>query len=201
MEQTRLDRSKVKPAADIYSRAFFDYPQFLCYHPSREWRMRHFTDYCEVGLRFALRYGEVYAIPDFKGVICWFAPHQNHFTTAMYLTTRGFIGQSILIGWKNLSRILACEEHAAKAHREILPGAHWYLWGLAVDPEYQGQGIGSRLMEPGLKRADEQGLPTYLETHDEQNVAYYQKRGFELRRAECVPGVGLRFWCLVHQPG
>lgn len=201
MEEIRLDSSKIKPAADIYSRAFVDYPQFLCYHPSKVWRIRHFTSYCEVGLRFALRYGEVYASPDFKGVICWFAPHKNHFTTAMYLRIPGFLRQAILIGWKNLSRITTCEDYAAKVHREIMPGPHWYLWGLAVDPEYQRQGIGSRLMEPGLRRADNLGLPTYLETHDDQNIAYYQKNGFELVRSECVPGIGLSFWCFVHQPG
>jgi hypothetical protein len=56
-------------------------------------------------------------------------------------------------------------------------------------------------MEPGLARADQQGLPCYLETHDEKNIPYYQKRGFELVRAEHVPGVGLPFWCFVRQPG
>ncbi len=52
----------------------------------------------------------------------------------------------------------------------------------------------------GLVRADQQGLPTYLETHDMQNVPFYRKRGFELVRSESVPGIGFAFWCLVHQP-
>jgi ribosomal protein S18 acetylase RimI-like enzyme len=200
MEQIRLNTSQIKQAAVIYSRAFFDYPQFTCYHPSRDWRTRHFTSYCELGLRFALRYGEVYTNGDFKGIIGWFAPHRNHFTSSMYLVIPEFYRQAILIGWKNLSRITACEDYAAKVHGEVMPEPHWYLWGLAVDPDYHGQGIGTQLMEPGLKRADEQGLPTYLETHDEDNIAYYQKRGFELVRSEHVPGIGLPFWCLVHQP-
>jgi GNAT superfamily N-acetyltransferase len=200
MDEIRLDSSKIKQAAVIYSRAFFEYPQFVCYHPSRDWRTKYFTAYCEVGLRFALRYGEVYADPDFKGLINWFAPYKNHFTTLMYLAIPGFLHQAILIGWKNLSRITTCEDYAAKIHEEIMPDPHWYLWGLGVDPDYQGQGVGIRLMEPGLKRADKQGLPTYLETHAKQNIAYYQKRGFELARAEQVPGIGLPFWCFVRQP-
>jgi hypothetical protein len=55
-------------------------------------------------------------------------------------------------------------------------------------------------MKPGLEIADQQHLPCYLETHDEANIPYYQKRGFELVRSEQVPGVGLRFWCFVRQP-
>jgi GNAT superfamily N-acetyltransferase len=200
MEIIRLDLSLVQQAADVYSRVFFDYPQFVCYHPNRDWRTQHFTDYCEVGLRFALRYGEVYSTPDIKGLIGWFAPGLTHFTTWMYLKIPGFLHQAILIGWKNLSRITACEDYAAKVHGEIMPGPHWYLWGLGVDLDRQGQGIGTQLMEPGLTRADQQGLPTYLETHDEQNIAYYQKRGFELVRSERVPSIDLPFWCLVHQP-
>ncbi len=200
MEVIRLDPSKKQQGAVIYSRAFFDYPQFVCYYPSRDWRTRHFTAFWEVELTFALRYGEVYTTLDLKGIIGWFPPGKTHFTTSMYLKVPGFLHQMILIGWKNLSRITACEEYASKVHGEIMPGPHWYLWGLAVDPDYQGQGIGTRLMEPGLAKADQQGLPTYLETHDDKNIPFYQRRGFELVRSESVPGVNLSFWCFVHQP-
>ena len=81
-----------------------------------------------------------------------------------------------------------------------MPCPHWYLWGLAVDPDCQGQGIGSWLMKPGVKRAAQQGLPIYLETHDEKNVPFYQKRGFNLVRSERVPSANLPFWCMVRQP-
>jgi len=200
MEVIRLDPSKKQQAAAIFSRAFFDYPQFTCYHPSRDWRLQHFTEYCAMGLGFALRYGEVYTTLDVKGLIAWFAPGKTHFTSAMYFVVPGFLHQTILIGWMNLSRITTCEDYSAKVQEEVVPGPHWYLWGLAVDPDYQRQGIGSRLMEPGLIRADQQGLPTYLETHDEKNIPYYQKHGFELVRSERVPGIDLPFWCLVRHP-
>ncbi len=57
---------------------------------------------------------------------------------------------------------------------------HWYLSVLGVDPTYQGQGWGSRLLEAVLPRIDEAGLPVYLETDKERNLAYYRRFGFEL---------------------
>lgn len=47
----------------------------------------------------------------------------------------------------------------AEVQKEILPGPHSYLWTLAVDPSFQGRGIGKSLLKPGLDRADEQDTP------------------------------------------
>jgi hypothetical protein len=55
-------------------------------------------------------------------------------------------------------------------------------------------------LQPVLERADAGRLPCYLETHDHKNVAFYNKRGFELVRSENLPGYDLPFWCMVRQP-
>jgi ribosomal protein S18 acetylase RimI-like enzyme len=200
MEIIRLDQSQKQKAAMLYARVFFDYPQFVTYHPSLEWRKRHFTTYCEFGLKTAFRYGEVYADPDLRGVICWFPPENTFISTMKYLKVPGFIPLVRLVGLKNFSRIITCEDYSGKVQRDIIPGPHWYLWGFAVDQDFRMRGIGSSLMEPGIARADQQGLPIYLETHDENKVPYYQKRGFELIRSERVPKIELPFWCLLRQP-
>lgn len=60
----------------------------------------------------------------------------------------------------------------------------WYLKLLGVDPEGQGQGIGSTLLRESLRELDEDGLPAYLETGTERNVRFYERFGFEVRKAE-----------------
>ena len=50
-----------------------------------------------------------------------------------------------------------------------------------------------------MHKADQEHLPIYLETHAEQNVAYYQCLGFSLLRQTEVPGYDLPFWCMVRQ--
>ena len=90
-------------------------------------------------------------------------------------------------------------------HAEIMhQRPHWYLWGLAVDPQNQGQGTGTALLRAGLQQVDAQGMPCYLETHAEQNVAFYSAEGFEVVRSVQVPDSELSFWCMLreaHQGG
>lgn len=59
---------------------------------------------------------------------------------------------------------------------------HWYLAVLGTDPPSQGKGKGSAVMAPVLQRCDAEGLPSYLESSKEANVAFYVRHGFEVTR-------------------
>ena len=58
--------------------------------------------------------------------------------------------------------------------------AHWYLALVGVDPAHQGSGLGSMLIQHGLRRCDQQGLPAYLESSNPRNTALYERHGFEV---------------------
>jgi GNAT superfamily N-acetyltransferase len=58
-------------------------------------------------------------------------------------------------------------------------GEHWYLALLVADPMVWRRGIGTALIAPSLATIDEDGLPCYLETQKEANLAYYHRFGFE----------------------
>lgn len=86
----------------------------------------------------------------------------------------GMIGA---IGAHGMLRMGLHERHLGTHHpRE----GHWYLATLATDPAFQGQGMGSALVELVLERCDEEGFPAYLETQNESNVAFYRARGFSV---------------------
>lgn len=57
---------------------------------------------------------------------------------------------------------------------------HWYLQLLVVDPPLQRCGIGGMLQRPVLARADEEGLPCYVETQNPDNLPYYGRFGYEV---------------------
>ncbi len=57
---------------------------------------------------------------------------------------------------------------------------HAYLWFLGVAPAAQGRGVGSALLRAAGARLDAEGLPAYLETGAERNVALYRRHGFEV---------------------
>ena len=79
-------------------------------------------------------------------------------------------------------------------------GAHWYLGVLATDPGRQGTGLGRAVTAPMLAAADRAGLPAYLETASETNVAIYRRLGFEVDREVDMPDGGPRCWLMRRDP-
>jgi hypothetical protein len=62
----------------------------------------------------------------------------------------------------------------------VLPETpYWYLGVLATHPDHIGQAWGRAVMAEGLQRAAADGLPAYLETSSERNVAIYLRSGWE----------------------
>ncbi len=66
---------------------------------------------------------------------------------------------------------------------------HWHLGPIGVLPEFQGQGIGSALLERFCREVDACGSPAFLETDRESSVRLYEKFGFRLTLEEVVVGV------------
>jgi hypothetical protein len=69
---------------------------------------------------------------------------------------------------------------------------HWYLATLGVDPDAQGEGIGSALASSFLKWADRDASPAYLETDRPENVPFYERRGFRVEHV--VEVLGAPIW-------
>lgn len=70
---------------------------------------------------------------------------------------------------------------------------HVHLGPLAVDAHRQGQGIGSRLLTEHCRRLDATGEVGYLETDRPENVAFYERQGFEVVDQADVVGVACWF--------
>jgi ribosomal protein S18 acetylase RimI-like enzyme len=56
---------------------------------------------------------------------------------------------------------------------------HWYLPLIGVDPAQRNKGYGSALMEEALRRFDQDHVAAYLESTNPDNIAFYQRHGFE----------------------
>lgn len=93
-------------------------------------------------------------------------------------------------GWR-LARFAAIGE-ALKANMPT--ERHWYLNMLATHPDWQRRGLGSALLEVVFARARRDGVPCYLETETEANVAYYHHHGFEIRSEWDLPDGGPHMW-------
>jgi ribosomal protein S18 acetylase RimI-like enzyme len=197
MGVVKLSESRLDAAAGVYARAFFDYPMITDYWPDQARRRRYLDWYLGCALVYGLHYGEVYTTPDVAGIAVWLPPGQTDITIRRYLVS-GFLPLPLRMGLRHfLTVVLPHDDVLQKAHAELMRAPHWYLWGLAVAPERQGEGLGGLLMRPGLEQADTGHLPCYLETFDEKNLPFYSKYGFEVASEAQLPKSDQRLWSLI----
>jgi ribosomal protein S18 acetylase RimI-like enzyme len=200
MEIIKLDPRQKKKASSVLAAAFFDYPMFTFYFPDPKRRARYLPWYLGNVLNCALRYGEVYTTPEISGVAFTLPPGHTKLSTWEYIQN-GFLGAPFLLGFRNYRRSMDCETFVGNTHEKIMDSRpHYYLWGLVVDPGQKRKGIGTALMQPVNAKADADKKPIYLETHDEKNVAYYQRMGFDLVHTDRIQKYELPIWCMLREP-
>jgi GNAT superfamily N-acetyltransferase len=97
---------------------------------------------------------------------------------------------------RHLRRAIGAQR-AVERHHPREP--HWYLDYIAVAPGGQGRGAGSALLAPMLERCDREGVPAYLESSKERNLAFYARHGFRVAREIELPD-GPPIWLMWRDP-
>ena len=201
MDIIKLDPIQKKKASAVVAKAFFDYPMFTFYFPDPGKRARVLPWYLGNALNCALRYGEVLTTPEISGVIFTLPPGHTRISLSEYIRN-GYLLSPLKLGLHDYVRSQKCEKIVGDTHEKIMNHRpHYYLWGLAVDPRQKRKGIGTALLKPLIEKANAENMPIYLETHDEKNVAYYQRTGFSLVHTGKISEFDLSFWCMVREPG
>jgi len=196
----RLEPSDRNKVAGVWASAFLNYPLMIYYWPRLVGRRRNLVRFLGWAINYGLRHGEVYTTPELAGIAIYLRSGGTQFALWRYAAA-GYLQLPQIMAIPHIfSRLVMNNKVVRSAHKEIIPGPHWYLWGLAVDPDHQGKGIGRSLLQPGLENAKKALLPFYLETHVEGNLPFYLKCGFELVHSGQVPGSDLRFWCFLRKP-
>ena len=195
----RLERSQLKPAAEVLARAFYDDPLFAYYFSDASQRKNMSPRLFQFWLRYAVAYGEIYAIsPDLEGVAVWLPSEKANQTL-----WRRIICGSFFLYFK-LSRELMAKrrpviEFVSLIHKLRAPFRHWYLEFIGVKPELQGKGYAGTLLRAMFARLDKEHLPCYLETQNPDNVPIYQHYGFEVVEEAVIPGTGLRHFAMLRE--
>jgi GNAT superfamily N-acetyltransferase len=195
----RLHSRQQQLAAGVLARAFYNDPLIQYYLPDPA-RRQHVLPYImRVSLRYCLFYGQVDTTPGLEGMACWLPPGQTGMAILGLLrASLGVLPPNL--GWEALNRLRQVEPAIDRIHHACVPGPHWYLMVLGVEPARQGQGIGGRLIAPIMAQARTAGLPCYLETMTELDVAFYRKQRFKVVfETEMQPGC-LHVWMMMKPP-
>lgn len=174
-----LQRSQIERASQVLIEAFDRDPIFQYLGKESQVNKNALKYFCEIILRNAQRYKSAYSnTSDLKGVAAWIPPGKAEITNLQLLSM--FFVLPKKCGWRRSLRNLSLLSALNKRHQQEMTEPHWTLSLLGVAPIYQGQGIGSLLIQPVLKKADRECLPCYLSTFTKLGVNFYQKHGFTI---------------------
>ena len=192
----RATRRDVPELAAMLARAFVADP-FFAYlvgdAPERGQRMRD-------GWRAILRHAsnglsETWTTDDLAGAAIWIPPGRSAAGVVDQIRMLPALGR--LTGWGRLRRVSAALETLERRRHGHAPMPHWYLSALGVEPERQGEGIGSALLGPMLTAADANGVPCYLETAVGRNVLLYERHGFDVVEELVLPNTDVHGWLML----
>ncbi|KAJ5610683.1 Acyl-CoA N-acyltransferase [Penicillium lagena] len=95
-------------------------------------------------------------------------------------------------GGLNVRRYWIWKELQQNAHNSLWqdPRGYYFCNVVGVTSEARGVGVGKKLMECVMEKADREGMPCYLESSKGYpNVEIYEKMGFQLvKEIECADG-------------
>jgi ribosomal protein S18 acetylase RimI-like enzyme len=196
-----LDSGQLDAAAAAYTRAFMDDPFSVWVTPDPLRRGHDLPLFFRMAMRYAMRFGGRVEVSDepLRAVATWLAP-AHPLPTNLGMLRTGLLGMLWAGGWSGAGRFFTFGDTLEGLHARDVNEPHWYLWLLAVDPPFQGKGLGGALLRPRLQEADRERLPCYLETAKESNVSLYQRYGFEVLREQTLGQDGPRFWTMLRTP-
>jgi len=128
------------------------------------------------------RHGETYLSDDGAGAALWVPPEaesmDEHAAEKWGQRLSEVMGPDTA---RMVELMAALDEHHPH-------GSLYYLNLVAVDPQRQGQGVGSMLLEHVLERCDREETPAYLEATSEGGKRLYERHGFEALEPFTLPG-------------
>jgi len=184
MDIIALEPSNFAIASDCLSAAFSQDPLLGAFLPEElSAKRRALKHSSQAFLNYAQPYQHIYTTAEqFKGVAIWLPPEasQTDFSQLWPFLTSGLITIPFYMRWTKLFDFFSLMGETLKLHEQMAPEPHWYLAMLGVSPDFQGQGVGGKLLQPVLQIADRTHTSCYLETSTPGAVRFYERNGFEV---------------------
>jgi GNAT superfamily N-acetyltransferase len=183
-------------AAGVLARAFTEDDPFWAHvEPDDAKRRRKLEAWFPVAIRYAEMYG---TFDDTGAGAALWLPPETHEMTVWRMFRSGMLRTPLILGRAPFGRLNAASHALDAARARLMPKDAHYLWILGVDPPQHGRGHGAATIGHGLERVDALGVPAYLETYRERNLAFYARHGFDVVTHEHPgDGAGPPFWTLM----
>jgi GNAT superfamily N-acetyltransferase len=197
----RATESDIDACAAVLNRAFHDDPGTVLVEPDEARRREIFEPFFRTFIAAAIADGADIVVPadEVNGVASWFGP-DAHAPTDGSMVAHGLLDVLGRFGDEATGRLGPMTGELEAQHTRLMSEPHLRLEFFGVDPSAQGRGIGVALAEHGHRRADELGIPCYLETFTQKNVRFYERSGYRIIETFSV-GDGVPVYAMRREPG
>jgi ribosomal protein S18 acetylase RimI-like enzyme len=161
---------KIMPSAAIVQ-AFSADPAARWMYPDTQQYLEYFPSFVKAFAGAAFERGSADFVDGSSAAALWLPPGIHPDDDALFTLLRHSVPE------RDQADVFALFEQMDGNHPAE---PHWYLPMIGVDPEQQGRGYGSALLEHALARCDADGKLAYLESTSVKSLRLYKRHGFEL---------------------
>ena len=196
----RVQKGDIMQASKVLADAFQHDPIWNKIYEGDPDIEKRFQAFFEGGVRYCLKYGEVYApSEDLEGVI-GLVPGKYADMNWWRAIRSGTIGVGIRMGLRAAMKMGTVFKSVTADRRKNMAGCTFlYVLVIGVATELQGKGFGRKLIGAAIEKSEREGLQLYLETEVEENVKMYEHFGFRLLKRITLPIVDLPMWEMVRK--
>lgn len=191
----RLVKKDLYKASELLARTFFYDPAWCAVVPDEVDRLKRLTPIFQYIMAYGLKYGEIYSPSEsIEGISIWITASLGKMSYWRSIRA-GCLPYAIKINRKALKIMSEIFKDIDKKREYYTKKEDIYLFILAVDPAFQGQGqgYGSKMLNHMIKKADRENRAIYLETEPDENVRYYSKFGFKVVEEVDMSQYGFKF--------
>lgn len=185
-----IDINHKAEAVEILADAFQDDPLMNWISP----RLGFVNLMFDITLPIFLAKGICYKVEGGKGIAAWLGPGES---LRWPFNMGNIMRMYKLIGPLGLYRLYVSGKKTEKFHPTV---AHYYLFALGARSQFQGQGVGTNLIEEVLRKCDNEKMPAYLENSKQANLKFYQGHGFEVMEEVRFTKSAPTIWLMWREP-
>ena len=148
---------------------------------------------------YGLKYGKVYADSEnINGVAVWL-PKKYANMGFWGMLRSGALKFGTKMDQTTMKKMSFISKQLGKNRKKLMGNSHYYyLMIIGVHSDFQGKGIGSKLLDAIKEDCRNEYCQLFLETETEENVNFYTKNGFQLLNQLSLDHLNLPMWSLTY---
>ena len=200
-ELYKLQKTDFKKAGKVLADAFEEDPIWSRIFSDNKIKAQKINYNFEIPIRYAFKYGEVFASSsNLEGIAAWL-PDSTADMTIWRIIRSGAMKLALKLGFKIGKKMAKIFKPIEKDRKEHMKNTSYiYILIIGVKQEYQNQGFGGKILHALFEESDKTHTPLYLETETTDNVRMYEKYGFKTLEKIVLPELDLPMWEMKRDP-